>query len=136
MPISINGSGTITGVAVGGLPDGTVDTDMLAANAVTEAKLGTDEQKVLAAAWGLVVSGGVSTNYNVASGSYTSTGVFSVTFTTPMPSSNYVVVGTPAEGGNYIVTISSKTTTGFVTSNRVSDTGALASIDFSFVVYA
>ena len=38
MPVTINGNGTITGVSVGGLPDGIVDTDMLAANAVTEAK--------------------------------------------------------------------------------------------------
>tara|TARA_R100001129_G_scaffold63901_1_gene43693 strand:+ start:123 stop:716 length:594 start_codon:yes stop_codon:yes gene_type:complete len=38
MPIGINGNGTITGVIVGGLPDGIVDTDMLAANAVTPAK--------------------------------------------------------------------------------------------------
>ena len=39
MAISINGStNVITGVAVGGLPDGIVDTDMIAANAVTSAK--------------------------------------------------------------------------------------------------
>lgn len=39
MAISINGSSNvITGVGVGGLPDGIVDTDMLAANAVTVAK--------------------------------------------------------------------------------------------------
>jgi len=39
MAIAINGStNVITGVAVGGLPDGIVDTDMLAANAVTAAK--------------------------------------------------------------------------------------------------
>ena len=30
MPISINGSGTVTGISVGGLPDGIVDTDTLA----------------------------------------------------------------------------------------------------------
>ena len=30
MPITINGSGTITGLSVGGLPDGTVDADTLA----------------------------------------------------------------------------------------------------------
>tara|TARA_R100000005_G_scaffold95275_1_gene76155 strand:+ start:18 stop:581 length:564 start_codon:yes stop_codon:yes gene_type:complete len=41
MPIAINGSGTITGVSVGGLPDGIVDTDMIAANAVTSPKRGT-----------------------------------------------------------------------------------------------
>ncbi len=40
MAISLNGStNVITGVAVGGLPDGIVDTDMLAANAVSSAKL-------------------------------------------------------------------------------------------------
>ncbi len=38
MAIQINGDGTITGVSVGGLPDGIVDTDMLANNAVTSAK--------------------------------------------------------------------------------------------------
>ena len=39
MAIQINGDGTITGISVGGLPDGIVDTDMLAANAVSSAKL-------------------------------------------------------------------------------------------------
>ena len=39
MSITINGSGTIGGVSVGGLPDGIVDTDMLASNAVTSALL-------------------------------------------------------------------------------------------------
>ena len=38
MPIAINGSGTVTGISVGGLPDGIVDTDMIAANAVTTSK--------------------------------------------------------------------------------------------------
>lgn len=39
MAITINGSGTIGGVSVGGLPDGIVDTDMLASNAVTSSLL-------------------------------------------------------------------------------------------------
>ena len=39
MAITINGNGTVTGISVGGLPDGIVDTDMLAANAVSSAKL-------------------------------------------------------------------------------------------------
>jgi hypothetical protein len=30
MAITINGSGTVTGISVGGLPDGIVDTDMMA----------------------------------------------------------------------------------------------------------
>ena len=39
MPITINGSGSIAGLAVGGLPDGSVDADTLASNSVTAAKL-------------------------------------------------------------------------------------------------
>ena len=39
MPITLNGNGTVTGLAVGGLPDGSVDADTLASNAVTAAKL-------------------------------------------------------------------------------------------------
>ena len=39
MAIAINGSGTVTGISVGGLPDGIVDADMLASNAVTAGKL-------------------------------------------------------------------------------------------------
>ena len=38
MAIAINGTGTVTGISVGGLPDGIVDTDTLAADAVTVAK--------------------------------------------------------------------------------------------------
>ena len=43
MPISLNGStNVITGVAVGGLPDGIVDTDMLANDAVNSNKISND----------------------------------------------------------------------------------------------
>tara|TARA_R100000152_G_C6735105_1_gene159361 strand:+ start:472 stop:1065 length:594 start_codon:yes stop_codon:yes gene_type:complete len=47
MPITINGNGTITGLSVGGLPNGIVDTDTLANNAVTSAKSVLDEGKVV-----------------------------------------------------------------------------------------
>ena len=39
MAIVINGSGTVTGLAVGGLPDGTVDSDTLASNSVVTGKI-------------------------------------------------------------------------------------------------
>ena len=53
MAIAINGSSnTITGLAVGGLPDGIVDTDMLAANAVTAAKT-TVAGITMVQVWGL-----------------------------------------------------------------------------------
>ena len=38
MPVTINGDGSITGLSVGGLPDGIVDTDTLANGAATQAK--------------------------------------------------------------------------------------------------
>ena len=41
MPIQINGSGTITGITAGGLPDGSIATDDIANNAVTAGKLAT-----------------------------------------------------------------------------------------------
>ena len=47
MPIVINGSGTVTGISVGGLPDGIVDTDMLANSAVTPAKSTITSGKVV-----------------------------------------------------------------------------------------
>jgi len=42
MAIVINGSGTVTGLAVGGLPDGTVDAGTLATDSVTAAKIATN----------------------------------------------------------------------------------------------
>jgi len=39
MPVTINGDGSITGLSVGGLPNGTVDADTLATNAVTSTKI-------------------------------------------------------------------------------------------------
>ncbi len=39
MTITINGNGTVTGISVGGLPDGIVDADTLASNSVTAVKI-------------------------------------------------------------------------------------------------
>ena len=39
MPVTINGDGSITGLSVGGLPNGIVDTDVLANGAVTNTKV-------------------------------------------------------------------------------------------------
>ena len=39
MPVTINGNGSITGLSVGGLPDGCVDTDTLASGAASGSKL-------------------------------------------------------------------------------------------------
>ena len=72
MAIVINGStNVIGGVAVGGLPDGIVDTDMLAANAVTSAKssgLATTNGITMADRWGITANTNLTsanTYYNI-----------------------------------------------------------------------
>tara|TARA_R100000781_G_scaffold49669_1_gene32973 strand:- start:207 stop:794 length:588 start_codon:yes stop_codon:yes gene_type:complete len=42
MAVTINGNGTVTGVSVGGLPDGIVDAGTLASNSVETAKIATE----------------------------------------------------------------------------------------------
>lgn len=92
MPISINGSGTITGVSVGGLPDGTVDTDTLAANAVTEPKLGANEASGLVKAWVRFIGTGtvsIAGSFNVSSITDNGTGNYTANFTTALPDNEY-----------------------------------------------
>jgi len=98
MPIAINGSGTITGISVGGIPDGVVDTDVLAANAVTTPKLGTDEASGLCKAW--VDFDGTGTvaiyeSYNISSITDNGTGQYAANFTTAMVDADYATVLTP-----------------------------------------
>ena len=93
MAITINGAGTLTGVSVGGLPDGIVDTDMLAANAVTDAKSGT--LNGIVKAW--VNFNGTGTvairdHYNVSSVTDNNTGTYTVNFDTDFGSVNYAAV--------------------------------------------
>jgi len=72
MPVSINGNtGVVTGLAVGGLPDGTVDADTLASNAVTAGKLASGVGgKALQ-----VVSQNLTTQMTSTSTSYVDTGL-------------------------------------------------------------
>ena len=63
MAIVINGSGTVTGLAVGGLPDGTVDAGTLATNSVDSAELidGAVDDSHMAAMAASKLSGTVAT---------------------------------------------------------------------------
>ena len=73
MPITINGSGTVTGISAGGLPDDCITTADIAANAVTTAKLGSAEASGLCKAW---------VNFNGTSNSSNLSGTYSRTLTT------------------------------------------------------
>ena len=80
MAIAINGStNVITGVAVGGLPDGIVDADMLAADSVTDGKLNISGE---VKAWVHFRGTGTVTilaNFNVSSITDHNTGDFTIT---------------------------------------------------------
>ena len=125
MAIAINGSAnTIGGLAVGGLPDGVVDTDMLAANAVTDAK---QYLSGIAKAW-CNFSGGVSgfstfgerDSFGISSIAETGTGKYTVSFTTSMANTNYCVVSS----GHYFAT----------TSGNVREVGATSLATGSYIL--
>ena len=66
MPVTINGDGTISGLAVGGLPDGSVDEDTLAAGAAVPADGSITTAKLAngAVTSGKLASGAVSVDAN------------------------------------------------------------------------
>tara|TARA_A100000171_G_C2106392_1_gene132527 strand:+ start:284 stop:913 length:630 start_codon:yes stop_codon:yes gene_type:complete len=87
MALSLNGNNnTIGGLAVGGLPDGIVDTDMLAANAVTSAKANPALGKTL----------------QVLQDTLTSTASFGINNTIYVPNAPSVTL-TPASSSNKIL---------------------------------
>jgi len=118
MPITINGSGTVTGISAGGLPDDSIVTADIAAGAVTTAKVA--DANITAAkldgaqsgsapiygarAWVnfngafatspfTIANGGIRASGNVSSITDNGTGDYTVNFTTAMPDANYSVVG-------------------------------------------
>jgi hypothetical protein len=140
MPIAINGSGTITGISVGGIPDGTVDTDVLAANAVTYAKIGTTEQGQLCKAW--VNFNGTGTpaaraSYNVSSITDHGTGDYTINFTTALVDANYAVtVATTATGaGGPVITINASAAVPTASAVRLlmGDTSAVKDVAYNNV---
>jgi len=128
MPITIAGSGTITGISAGGLPDGSIVADDLASNAVTTAKVA--DANITAAkldgaqsgaapiygarAWvnfdGTKDTTGTVSTANTnrlirASGNVTSvlrngTGDYTVNFTTAMSDANYSIVAMTTGSGS------------------------------------
>ena len=90
MALVLNGSNnTIGGLAVGGLPDGVVDTDMVAANAINLAKLGATSGKK-----GPILQVKQTFKTDTASTSSTSfSDVFTVAITPAAASSNFLLIG-------------------------------------------
>ena len=83
MAIVINGSGTVTGLSVGGLPDGTVDAGTLATNSVDSAELvdGSIDSSHLASGVGGVA--GISSSADATAITITSAERIGINHTTP-----------------------------------------------------
>ena len=113
MPVTINGDGSITGLAVGGLPDGCVDADTLAAGAavpadgsITSAKLANGAATGVKLGTGAVIQtvsqtfapyGDADNSLRAHSGTYTESGInLSIT---PTVSTSKILVMT--EGGSF-----------------------------------
>jgi len=108
MAIVINGSGTVTGISVGGLPDGIVDDGTLATDSVTAAKLKDDAIAVDDLPAGSVlqvvqITSNTSTNPNT---SFADLGGADITITPSATSSKILVMwntGGMISGANYEV---------------------------------
>ena len=96
MALTLNGSAnTIGGLAVGGVPDGTIDADALAANAVTGGKLASGVGgKILQ-----IVSGTTTSGTSTTSTSFVDTGLTATI--TPASSSNKILVFAAGQIGHY-----------------------------------
>lgn len=90
MVLRIRGEGLLEGLQVGGLPDGTVDTDMIATSAVTAAKIGS-----------LPAGSILQTQFAIKTDTATTAS------TTPSVISGLTVNITPANASNLIILIAS-----------------------------
>jgi len=124
MPISITGTGTITGISAGGLPDDCITTAEIAGSAVTTAKVNAASITAAkldgaqsgsapifgARAWCRFDGRTTGTNAptaggNVATVERTATGTYSINFTTPMQDANYCIsiAGDGAVNGQHTI---------------------------------
>lgn len=95
MPITINGTGTITGISAGGLPDGVITAAELDGAQSGSAPIYAARAWVNFTGTGTVA---IKASGNVSSITDNGTGDYTVTFTTAMPNTNYAVTGAQRKG--------------------------------------
>jgi hypothetical protein len=136
MAIVINGSGTVTGLAVGGLPDGTVDAGTLATNSVDSAELidGAVDDSHMASISGrknMVINGAMQ----VAQRGTSATGID----TDSSATETYRTVDRFIFGGNdagvWTMTQDSDSPVGFGSSMKLDCTTAKSSLDAGSYLY-
>ena len=98
MPVTINGNGSIAGLSVGGLPNGTVDADTLASNAVTNAKLASGAITRSALPAGGVLQTVQVTTTTQTENAFSSAQTFLTPSITPTDSNNKILVNVNCGG--------------------------------------
>jgi hypothetical protein len=134
MSVTINGSGTITGISAGGLPDGSITNDDLAGS-ITDAKLSGTTCKAFVNFDGTGTPA-IRAQFNVSSITDNGTGDYTVNFTTALADANYVMSGMQGVNSG-----ASATTTGIAQANPTTSsirfntirTDTNATIDLLFV---
>jgi hypothetical protein len=91
MSVTIDGSGTITGISAGGLPDGSITNDDLAGS-ITDAKLSGTTCKAFVNFDGTGTPA-IRAQFNVSSITDNGTGDYTVNFTTALADANYSAIG-------------------------------------------
>lgn len=143
MPITIDGSGTITGLSAGGLPDSSITTADIANAAITAAKLDgaqSGSAPIYAArAW--VNFNGTGTVAIRASGNVSSitdrgTGEYTVNFTTAMSDANYAFYGaagssTTVNGAFVEGPVRTAQTTSAIQIGILTHTGTFIDVDYA-----
>ena len=120
MPIAINGSGTITGISAGGLPDGVITADDIEAGAITDAKLAANSVTSAKIADGAIVNADINASAAITDSKLTGT--------TCKAWVNFNGTGTVAIRASYNVSSITDNNTGDYTINF---TTALADANFS-----
>ena len=136
MPITINGTGTVTGISAGGLPDGVITTDDIAAGAVTQAK--RSEQLTLGTA--VASTSGTSIDFTgIPSWAKRVTVMFNGVSTNgtsvvlvQLGNTSFVTSGYASIASGFTVT--SANTLGFTTGFSTGDTSSAAMVRFGAMV--
>ena len=103
MPVSINGStGVLTGISVGGYPDGTVDADAITNSTIATTELNAGVNKVLAKAWCSYngATNAIRGSENISSVTDNATGDFTFNFSSDFANTNYAVASSAIGSSN------------------------------------
>ena len=108
--VNLGTNGTVSNVAVGGLPDGTVDADSITNSTIATTELNADVNKGLCKAWCNMNGTGtvaIRASYNVSSITDNGTGDYTVNFTTALEDANYASVAScsPSSGPSQRVAV-------------------------------